>query len=146
MPGASRAAAAEVRVTGRIALPVPLVRRAVRTVLAGERRAGAMSVTFLGPARMRALNRAWLGHDRPTDVIAFALPMPGGGVLGDVYVCRAEAARSARARGLPLREELLRLVVHGTLHVLGHDHPDGEARTRSPMWRRQERYLRGLVQ
>lgn len=145
MPGAARAAPTVVHVTGRIALPVPVVRRAVRAVLEGERRAGAVSVTFLGPTRMRALNRAWLGHDRPTDVIAFALPTPGGGTLGDVYVCRAEAARSARARGLPLREELLRLVVHGTLHVLGHDHPEGEARVHSPMWRRQERYVRRLV-
>ena len=47
-------------------------------------------------------------------------------------------------RGIPFRRELLRLVVHGILHVLGYDHPAGEARIRSPMWRRQERYLRKL--
>jgi probable rRNA maturation factor len=41
------------------------------------------------------------------------------------------------------REEIARLVVHGTLHVAGHDHPDGESRTRSPMWKRQERILAG---
>ena len=44
-----------------------------------------------------------------------------------------------------LREELVRLVVHGTLHVLGYDHPDGPGRTRSAMWRRQERYVRRLM-
>jgi probable rRNA maturation factor len=40
-----------------------------------------------------------------------------------------------------VREEIARLVVHGTLHVLGYDHPEDESRTASPMWRRQERLL-----
>jgi probable rRNA maturation factor len=137
--------AAEVRVTGRAALPAATVRRVVRTVLAGERRAAAVSVTFLGPLRMRALNRDYLGHDRPTDVIAFGLAQPDGGLVGDVYVCRAVAEREARRRGLPLRQELVRLVVHGTLHVLGWDHPDDDSRLRSPMWRRQERYVGRLA-
>jgi len=137
--------APDVRVTGRAALPVATVRRAVQSVLAGERRAASVSVTFLGPVRMRALNRDYLGHDRPTDVIAFGLAQPEGGLVGDVYVCRAVAEREARRRGIPLRQELLRLVVHGTLHVLGWDHPDGELRERSAMWKRQERYLAELA-
>jgi probable rRNA maturation factor len=52
------------------------------------------------------------------------------------------AARAARRYGVPLREEVLRLVVHGVLHVLGYDHPDGTSRTRGPMWAVQERLLR----
>ena len=139
------AAAAEVRVTGRAALPAATVRRIVRAVLAGERREAVISVTFLGPARMTALNRDHLGHDRPTDVIAFGLAQPGGGVVGDVYVCRAVAEREARRRGIPLRQELVRLVVHGTLHVLGWDHPADDSRMRAPMWRRQERYVARLA-
>lgn len=138
-------AVADVRVTGRAALPAATVRRVVRAVLAGERSDAAISVTFLGPVRMRALNRDYLGHDRPTDVIAFGLAQPDGGVVGDVYVCRAVAAREARRRGIPLRQELVRLVVHGTLHVLGWDHPGDESRTRAPMWRRQERYVGRLA-
>jgi probable rRNA maturation factor len=96
---------------------------------------------------MRTLNREWLGHDRVTDVIAFGLTQPDGTTVGDVYVCRAAAQREARRRGIAVREELVRLVVHGTLHVLGHDHPDGgaEARERSAMWKRQERYVRRLT-
>ncbi len=132
-------------VSGTGALPVRTVRHAVRHVLAGERRHAAVSVTFLGPRPMQRLNRDHLKHDRPTDVIAFALPLPDGSLAGDVYVCRREAARAARANAVPLREELLRLVVHGTLHVLGHDHPASAARERSPMWRRQERYVRELA-
>ncbi len=136
---------AEVTVQGR---PRPvadaLVRRTVAAVLAGERRAARVSVTFVGRDAMRRLNRDHLGHDRPTDVISFALDAPGG-LLGDVYVCPWVAAREARARRLPARQEIVRLLVHGTLHVLGWDHPEGEARTRSPMWRRQERYVERLA-
>ena len=41
--------------------------------------------------------------------------------------------------------EVVRLLVHGTLHALGYDHPEGERRTRSKMWRRQERYVEALA-
>jgi probable rRNA maturation factor len=121
------------------------VQRVTTAVLKGERRKAQVTVTFLGPTRMRALNREHLGHDRTTDVISFALPTPDGGLVGDVYVCRAVAASQAKALGVPLREELVRLVVHGTLHVLGHDHPAGAGRTRSAMWRKQERYVKRLA-
>ena len=50
----------------------------------------------------------------------------------------AVARANARRLGVGIREELVRLVVHGVLHALGHDHPEGEARFRSPMWLRQE--------
>jgi probable rRNA maturation factor len=43
------------------------------------------------------------------------------------------------------QEELLRLVVHGTLHTLGYDHPEGATRTTSPMWRKQERILARVI-
>ncbi len=94
---------------------------------------------------MRTLNRDWKGHDTATDVISFALPAPDGSLLGDVYICPAVATRSARELGISPREELTRLVVHGTLHVLGYDHPEGPGRTRSAMWKRQERYVKALA-
>lgn len=139
----------EVNVAGRhLALPPATVRRLVRGVLAGERRRATVSVTFLGKRAMRTLNRRWKRHDGPTDVISFALPgMAGPGaeeLVGDVYLCPEVAAREARRRALALREELCRLVIHGTLHVLGWDHPEGEGRERSAMWRKQERYLERL--
>lgn len=90
---------------------------------------------------MRRLNLEWKGHDRPTDVLAFALPQPDGTLHGDIYICRVVAQREARRRGIAVSEELRRLVIHGTLHVLGYDHPEDESRTSSAMWRRQERYL-----
>jgi len=129
----------------RVPMPPALVRRTVRAVLRGERRRALVSVTFVGREVMRRLNAEHKGHDRPTDVLSFALRDPRGGVIGDIYVCAWVAEREARARGIPRREELIRLVVHGTLHALGHEHPEGDGRTRSRMWRRQERYVEALA-
>jgi probable rRNA maturation factor len=108
-------------------------------------RAAMVSVTLMPPRQMAALNRKHLGHSGPTDIITFGFRDPAGVVLGDVYICPAVARTNARAFGVPFREELLRLAVHGALHVLGHTHPEGEARTRSPMWRRQEQLLRRVL-
>jgi probable rRNA maturation factor len=136
----------EVVVSGRrLPLPSSLVRRVVQRVLEGERRPARISVTFLGRDAMRRLNAEHKGRDVPTDVLAFAMTDGAGGVVGDVYVCAWVAAREAGARDVSLREELIRLVVHGTLHALGRTHPEGPARTRSAMWRRQERYVGALA-
>lgn len=108
-----------------------------------------MEVTFLGPLAMRRLNRRATGRRGLTDVLAFALPQPDGTVLGDVYVCPQAARRWVRqagaANGGSVEEELVRLAVHGTLHVLGYDHPEGPGRTRSRMWRKQEGYVGRLL-
>jgi probable rRNA maturation factor len=106
-----------------------------------------VEIALLDAAAMRRLNRRATGRRGLTDVIAYALPVPGG-LVGDVYLCPDAAARwvtRSAPRGGALFEELVRLTVHGTLHVLGYDHPEGAARMRSAMWRRQERYVRRLL-
>lgn len=116
-------------------------------VLRRERvRHAALSVAFVTNRRIAALNRAHLGHDGATDVISFGFAPVASGreVVGDVYIAPAVARRNARAHGGPVREELMRLVVHGVLHVLGHDHPEDDSRYRSEMWKRQERLLHAL--
>lgn len=127
------------------ALPDRAVRRVVRSVLEGERARASISVTFLGRDAMRELNARFKGRDRPTDVIAFPLRGPGPTRIGDIYLCPWVARREAAARRRPVREELIRVLVHGILHVLGHDHPEGGGRERSAMWRRQERYVEALA-
>ena len=113
--------------------------RVARRVLAWERApAGShIDITLLSAAAMRRLNRRATGRRGLTDVIAYALPQPDGSMLGDVYI-------SPDAAGFD-RVELIRLAVHGTLHVLGYDHPEGAGRMRSRMWRVQERYVKKLV-
>lgn len=135
---------ATVSVAGRAPLPAARVTGAVRAVLRGERRQAVVSITFVGRDRMRRLNREFTGRIGLTDVIAFPLVSPGS-LAGDVYVCAWAARRAARRFRVPVREELVRVIVHGTLHVLGYDHPDGDGRTACPMWRRQERYVAALA-
>jgi probable rRNA maturation factor len=129
----------------RLPISRALVRRVVETVLRSERRQALISVTFLGRDSMRRLNAEHKGHDRPTDVLTFALTDPAGRTVGDVYICPWVARQESKERGISFREELIRLIVHGTLHALGRDHPEGPERTRSTMWRRQERYVEALA-
>lgn len=132
----------------------PVARERIRAiavaVLKAERvREALVSITFVSRREIARLNRKHLGHAGTTDVISFALgPLPGGNsrpvVVGDIYIAPDVARANAVRFGGSVREEIARLVVHGTLHVLGHDHPDGDDRMSSPMWRRQERLLSRL--
>lgn len=121
-----------------------LLRRAARAALADTPTA-ELSITLLDDDGIAALNRQWLQHEGPTDVISFPLYQADEPVVGDVYIGYDEVVRQARENDVPVREELARVAIHGALHVLGYDHPDGVARLRSAMWRRQERILAGVV-
>ncbi len=132
--------------TGSWDLPLELLERGVREVFLAEGVAeGEISLTFLDDPGIRYLNRDYLDRDAPTDVIAFALHAPGQPVLGDVYVGYEQAQRQALELGIEIREELLRLAIHGVLHVLGYDHPDGSEGEGSPMYLRQEALLREIL-
>jgi len=127
--------------------PVTLIERAVRGVLDAEGRGDVeISVAFLRDPEMRRLNKQFLGEDRTTDVLAFTFSGQDEPSVGDVYLGYDQAVRQAAEVGVPLREELARLAIHGTLHVLGHDHPHGEERSQSPMFLLQERLLKGTLE
>ncbi|HUF76878.1 MAG TPA: rRNA maturation RNase YbeY [Longimicrobiales bacterium] len=125
--------------------PVRLLEQAVLCTLRAQDRPGLeLSLALLADEDIRDLNRRYLGKDAPTDVIAFALG-EGEELVGDVYIGVEQARRQAEELAMPLPEELARLAIHGTLHVLGHDHPEGDERERSPMFVLQERLLRDLL-
>lgn len=115
-----------------------------RSTLGALKVARAMlSITMVDTRAMARLNAKHLGHRGPTDVITFALGAdPSGVVVADIYICPDVAREQAREAGVGLREEIARLVVHGTLHACGWEHPEDDGRTRSPMWRKQEQLLR----
>ena len=128
----------------RVAFAAARVEAIARATLASERVRDAMlSITFLSNAAIARLNAKHLGHRGATDVISFGFRGAGrhAPLIGDIYIAPAVARANARVLGVPVREELARLVVHGTLHVLGYEHPEADARTSSPMWKRQERLL-----
>lgn len=116
-----------------------------KAVLRAEQvREAMLSIALLSNREIAKLNRRHLGHSGATDVISFGFAPEDASarVVGDIYLAPAVARANAARHGNGVREELARLVVHGTLHVLNYDHDDGAARVDSPMWRRQERLVR----
>ena len=105
-----------------------LLRSRARRVLGALGQRGAeLSISLADDTEMQELNGAWRGRSRPTDVLAFSL-LEGedaehrGALLGDVVIGVETAARQARRRRRGLDEEVARLLIHCTLHLLGHDH------------------------
>lgn len=146
--GRAVSAAVGVAVEGtRIPLSRSRVAEVARAVLKAEKENHAMlSIAFVSNATIRALNKRHLRRDRVTDVIAFGFRRTGKTqpLVGDVYIAPGVARASAAANGVSAREEIVRLIVHGVLHVLGYDHPEAR-RTQSPMWRRQEKLVARLA-
>lgn len=117
----------------------PVAERAALVLLdALDHADSELSIAFVDDERMQELNRDWRGKDRPTDVLSFSqlegeeMAMDdeeGPLLLGDVIVSVDTLARQAADGGWTDDEELVRLLLHGLLHLLGHDHEEeAEAR------------------
>ncbi len=89
---------------------------------------GELTLTFVDATDIAELNAEHMGKDGPTDVLSFPMddePMPGvPTLLGDIVICPAAAIEQFEAHAGTLDDELALLVVHGVLHVLGHDHAE----------------------
>ncbi len=97
---------------------------------------GTLSVAFVKSKEMQRLNKSYCGKDAVTDVLAFVLQEKTGKDLlfGEVIICVEEAKKQALEKGHTLKEELLDLLIHGTLHVLGYDHEkEKDARVMLPL-------------
>ncbi len=112
----------------------------------GERQA-ALSLSLVGDDAIRALNAQYRGKDAATDVLSFPLdgePAPAASerLLGDVVISIDTARRQADAYDAPLQREIYRLLIHGLLHLKGHDH---EAAAERRVMRREERRLADAI-
>jgi rRNA maturation RNase YbeY len=110
----------------RISVRAATVRRVAQSILVQAGHPSAqLSLSLVGKTRMRSLNRKYRGRDYPTDVLAFPMESMGEQTeifLGDVVICLPMAIGQASRFGNSADQEILRLLIHGTLHLLGYDH------------------------
>jgi rRNA maturation RNase YbeY len=113
-------------------------RDAIERLLRWKRRSnGVITVIFVDSATLLQMNRDFLSHDYHTDVITF--PLEERPLEGEIYIDLDTAAAQAKEYGAPFYEETRRLVIHGTLHLLGYD--DATSAQRAAMTRLEERFL-----
>ncbi len=121
---------------------IELARRAAASAIAESafpqlgtsERSVELGVRLTGDAEVRALNAEWRGKDKPTNVLSF--PMAEADelksadivgpelMLGDIVLARGVCAAEAADKAIPVEQHAAHLIVHGTLHLLGHDHHD----------------------
>lgn len=120
------------------------IRRAAELALEhGERAGGGLSIVFVDDPELAAMHAEWLDDPTPTDVISFDLGAGDGGPIGELYVSTERARAVASRRGLDVVREHLLYVVHGALHLCGHD--DHEPRERARMRRAERSVLARLA-
>lgn len=131
---------------------IPL-REAVQAVLDAESVVGDVTVLITDDDVITDLNRRFLGVDGPTDVLSFPAQNEESGFvlppdfvsapyLGDIIIALPYTQRQARRLNRPLVDELMLLVVHGALHLLGYDHAASDEK--AEMWARQDVILEDL--
>ena len=119
----------EVRKSGVDARALKTALRKLLTSL--DRGDAAISLTLVDDRAIRELNREHRGKDKPTDVLSFPLepePFAHEKLLGDIVISIDTARRQAADYDAPLQREVERLMIHGLLHVLGHDHMEPDKR------------------
>jgi probable rRNA maturation factor len=137
-------------------LDTPSIRRLVRLILEDHNAAdGDLTVVFARDPFVRELNASYRDMDRATDVLAFATADAGPAdvgtepeglerILGDVVISVDRAVAQARRYRRTPESEVLKLVAHGVLHLVGHDHAG--TKDRAGMRRLENRYLRAVAQ
>lgn len=115
-----------------------------------------LHIMIINDARMREINFEFRHKDKPTDVLSFPQYTPGqirgrstvphavGAYLGDLVISSETTKRQAKYLGVAVRQELLRLLVHGILHLIGYDH-EGVTVSEAQAMRRRERAILGLL-
>lgn len=137
-----------ITIESKAKFPAKLLERAARAALEHQSAPldSDLTVVLTDDKRIQGLNRDYLGIDAPTDVLSFPAsqidPETGSPYLGDILISLPYAAKSAERAGHPLEAEVQLLVVHGVLHLLGHDH--AKVREKARMWKAQAEILQTL--
>ncbi len=105
-----------------------------------------LTIVLSDDEQLHELNLQWMGVDGPTDVLSFPSdeidPETGNRYLGDILISVQRAAAQAQIPGHPVESEVQLLIVHGVLHLMGHDHAEPEEKAR--MWKAQTEILTQL--
>jgi probable rRNA maturation factor len=102
-----------------------------------------ITLAFVNNPHIHRLNKQFLDHDEPTDVLTFPYTEPGAKKMeGEVVIGYEVAAENAVDRGIPVEHELLLYVIHGCLHLCGYD--DKSAKAAKEMRAKEREYLRRL--
>ena len=137
-----------IHIESEISFPQDLLERAAQAALEHEFHSldSELSIILTDDARLHELNLNYLGVDAPTDVLSFPAsetdPETGARYIGDILISIQRAQTQAAAAGHPLESEVQLLVVHGVLHLIGHDH--AEAKEKPRMWKAQAEILKTL--
>ncbi len=127
------------------------IKKVLESVLKKEKKEGDISLVFIGPARMRKLNRKHLGKNRITDVLAFPAEtivfekfikgdLKKTNDLGEIIICLREVKKNSKRFKVSFRKELVRVIIHGALHLLGYQ-DEGSERKVKEMKEKEEEYL-----
>ena len=137
-----------IHIEAEFPFPKNLLENAARAALEHESESleSDLSIILTDDARLHDLNLNYLKVDAPTDVLSFPAsetdPETGARYIGDILISMPRAQSQAAAAGHPLEAEVQLLVVHGVLHLLGHDH--ARARDKARMWKAQAAILERL--
>lgn len=117
-----------------------LLRNAARAALKHQKaKSGSLSIVVSNDKMLHDLNKKFLGHDTPTDVLSFPSDDPTSSYYGDIAISYPRALGQSRHGGHTVKAELQLLTVHGVLHLLGHDHYTPKEKAK--MWKAQSEIL-----
>jgi len=129
----------EINNLSKISIDKKFFSTVAKKVLSGENRGTeTLSLAFVGKEEIKSLNKKFRKKNKETDVLSFALSEKN--YLGEIIICPEVVKENAKENGIPAERELLKVFIHGILHLCGYDHEKSEKEAKL-MEAREEFYL-----